>query len=575
MGRVIEEIPKHLQPFTTKQDYSLYTPIDHACWRYIMRVSKAFFKKHAHQKYLDGIKETGISTDRIPKIEEMDQSLRKFGWRAVGVVGFIPPAVFMEFQSLGILPIACDMRSHEHVDYTPAPDIVHEAAGHAPIIADEEYAQYLRNYGEVARKAIFSQQDMDVYEAIRNLSIVKEAPNSTEEDIKQSQKRLDEAIATNSYISEATYLARMNWWTVEYGLVGDSENPLIYGAGLLSSVGESFSCLEEAVKKLPLTLDCLNTSYDITKPQPQLFVTPSFKHLTKILNKFSATMAFKVGGLLGLAKAKFAETVTTTVLDSGIQISGKLKDFITNGGKQPKYLMFEGPSQLCFDDQEIPNQGTKHHPEGFGTPIGLVKGLGKSAAHLTKEDLTALGFVPGSNGTLEFESGVKVTGELTNSTSIEGQLVLHTFKNCKVTLGERVLFEPSWGTFDMACGEKVTSVFGGPADRSRYLASIGSVEQIQGNQKTNRTESNAEQNLLFDQVRSLREKGNPDANSLLEILQKSLNLYPSDWLLPLEILELASDGTPAQTQAILKLEELSKVSKTQGTLIKRGLDLLS
>src|SRR5207237_10534435 len=120
--------------------------------------------KHRH-----GFRETGISTERIPLIEEMDRNLRKFNWRAVAVSGFIPPAVFMEFLSLGILPIACDMRTLEHLAYTPAPDIVHEAAGHAPILIEPEFSEYLKSYARVAKKAIVNSTDLEVYEAIRVL----------------------------------------------------------------------------------------------------------------------------------------------------------------------------------------------------------------------------------------------------------------------------------------------------------------------------------------------------------------------------------------------------------------------
>ena len=236
-----ETIPEYLRPYIVEQDASLYTPIDHASWRFIMKISRAFFAKHAHRKYLDGLAETGISSERIPLIEEMDQCLRKFNWRAVAVSGFIPPAVFMEFLSLGILPIACDMRTLEHLSYTPAPDIVHEAAGHAPIISDPSYAAYLRSYGEISQKAIFSVQDLEVYEAVRALSDVKEHPASTVAQVADAQKRLDQAIAAVDHVSEATQLARMSWWTIEYGLVGDFNSPKIYGAGLLSSVFRELS----------------------------------------------------------------------------------------------------------------------------------------------------------------------------------------------------------------------------------------------------------------------------------------------------------------------------------------------
>jgi phenylalanine-4-hydroxylase len=95
----------------------------------------------------------------------------------------------------------------------------------------------------------------------------------------------------------------MNWWTVEYGLVGSKDDPKIYGAGLLSSLGESYHCLGPAVARIPLSLECVNTAYDITKPQPQLFVANDFHHLTKVLHEFASTMAFRTGGKSALEKA--------------------------------------------------------------------------------------------------------------------------------------------------------------------------------------------------------------------------------------------------------------------------------
>ena len=236
-------IPPHLRQFIVDQGYDRYTAIDHAVWRYIMRISIDFFKDHAHGSYLEGLEKTGISINTIPIIDDMDLKLSEFGWGAVCVRGFIPPAAFMELQSLGILPIAADMRTMAHLTYTPAPDIVHEAAGHAPILANQEYADYLRKYGKVANKAIASDKDLAVYYAIRELSDIKENPASDNKMILKAEDDLNNAIANVHYVSEAAYLSRMNWWTVEYGLIGDKNNFKIYGAGLLSSVGESHNCL--------------------------------------------------------------------------------------------------------------------------------------------------------------------------------------------------------------------------------------------------------------------------------------------------------------------------------------------
>src|SRR5204862_283517 len=87
-------------------------------------------------------------------------------------------------------------------------------------------------------------------------------------------------------------LSRLHWWTVEYGLIGPLENPKIYGAGLLSSIGESVSCLEPAVKKIPYSIDAANMPFDITTKQPQLFVCRDFKHLADVLEEFASKMAF-------------------------------------------------------------------------------------------------------------------------------------------------------------------------------------------------------------------------------------------------------------------------------------------
>jgi phenylalanine-4-hydroxylase len=569
----IEKIPDHLQPYIAEQDPSLYTAMDHAGWRYILRVSKAFFKENAHPKYLAGLEETGISTERIPLISEMDARLRRFGWRAVGVSGFIPPAVFMEFQSLGILPIACDMRQMDHLAYTPAPDIVHEAAGHAPIIADPEYSAYLRAYGQVARKAIFSSKDMAVYEAIRHLSDTKEDPQSTPTQIAEAQTRLERAVADVDYVSEATLLARMNWWTVEYGLVGDPKRPLIYGAGLLSSVGESFNCLKDQVRKLPLTLDCVNVSYDITRPQPQLFVAADFPTLTRQLEEFAELMAFKRGGAEGLTKAKMAATVTTAELDSGVQISGVLKDFLLDARGAPAYLQYVGPTQLAYEDLELPGQGPRHHSEGFGTPVGKLAGTGKSPADLSENELRTL-------SELKFESGVVVQGKFAKRIDVRGRGLVLTYTDCTVTWGEETLFRPEWGTFDLACGVRVTSVFGNAADRGAYLAyqnEIGNRPEPPGRPKTNLNASNRGLDTLYARVRSAREQGKSAVDQVAQALTETLKSHPGDWLLPLEVLELEKTWSlpiAGSAAARERLASLRKSSPVLEDLIRRGLELI-
>lgn len=575
-----DQIPDYLKSYIVQQDPSLYTPMDHASWRYILKISQAFFAKHAHQKYQDGLQETGISTDRIPLIEEMDTRLSKFGWRAVAVSGFIPPSIFMEFLARGIMPIACDMRKIENLTYTPAPDIVHEAAGHAPIIADLEYADYLHHYGELAEKAIYSSQDLAVYHAVRHLSEIKEDPHSTPEMIANAQKKLDEANAAVDHVSEATQLGRMGWWTIEYGLIGTPENPKIYGAGLLSSVSESFDSLNPRVRKVPFTIDCVDIAFDITRPQPQLFLSPDFQTLKKGLDELAARMSYQRGGTEGLEKAVQAQTTTTTVLDSGIQISGKLTEYLKDNQGQPIYLRLQGPSQLSYQNLEIEGQGPNYHIHGFGTPIGLLKNK-KSPAELSLENLDSLK----KGGKLEFESGVIVEGTLIGQVRKDNLNLILTFQNCTVRRGDSILFHPEWGNFDMACGVQVTSVYGHAADRKAYLEATGGLQQAPGKPKTNLTPANRELNLLYARIREIRNLGKNQtqapagAMEELNTTQKIIDeRYSNDWLLQYELLELNSLwklNAPWEKTARQKLERIAEASPKQlRDTIVRGLELL-
>ncbi len=563
-------IPEYLAPYLAEQEYDKYTPADHAAWRYILRVGAAYFAETAHQKYLDGLVEAGISAERIPRLEEMNACLGRFGWQAVAVSGFIPPQVFMEFQSLGVMPIACDMRKPENLAYTPAPDIVHEAAGHAPMVADPDYRRYLLDYGEVSRKAIFSREDIELYDAIRGLSEAREDPGASAEEIRLAEERFEEKLGSISWISEATELSRMYWWTVEYGLVGDIDDPRIYGAGLLSSMGESYLCLDPDVARVPLTVACVEQEFDITRPQPQLFVTPDFPHLRAVLDEYADRMAFRTGGIEALRTALRAGTVTTTALDSGLQVSGVLADVRSDERGRPIYLRWAGGVQLAEDDRQLRGHGADHHALGFGSPVGAVTEFGVGAGALSPHELRVLGFVGSSPGRLEFESGVVLEGRLTGRVrGRRGNLVL-AFEDCTVNLGDEVLFQPDWGTFDLACGTSVPSVFGGPADRTRFPFTRPPREVPR--QKSNYVAARAGLFDLYQRVRDVREAAVGDLLPLADALTD----WPEDWLLRLELLELAieRDDQPLAARLRAELEALAAGDPDRATLIERGLSLL-
>jgi phenylalanine-4-hydroxylase len=554
-------LPKHLRKYVVEQSDGKYTPVDQAVWRFILRQLKAFLSKHAHESYLEGLEKTGIEIERIPRISEISEKLSKFGWRAVPVSGFIPPAAFMELQSLSILPIASDLRTLDHLLYTPAPDIVHEAAGHAPMLVNPEFAHYLHEYGQVARKAIISREDLELYEAIRHLSDVKENPSSTPEEVQKAQDRLDRVSKSISHVSEAAELSRMNWWTAEYGLIGSLKNPKIYGAGLLSSVGESRWCLSDKVKKIPLTVDCIRTSYDITEPQPQLFVTPDFETLTKVLHEFAGQMAFKTGGLTGLQKALSAKTVNTVQWSSGAQVGGELCEVLQNAG-EVIYLRFQGPSQIAYGDRQLTGHGREYHKDGFGSPVGKIQGFDKCPSKFTESDLATLGLKPGGRVSLNFVSGVRLEGTFEKKQAIDGRILIMTFTNCRVTWGDRVLFDPSWGTYDLVTGDSIPSVSGGPPDREAF----GETEDFVAARvpERNFTEEELLLHSQYERMRSLREEG-LKGEVLLDHIQAYLlthdKHFPDDWLYRIEALELVLNRAPNPKLEMKIREDLERIKK--------------
>lgn len=524
----IQSLPNHLKKYIVDQSADKYTPIDHAVWRFILRQLKSFLRHHAHESYIEGLEKTGVSIEEIPSISSISEKIEMLGWRALPVSGFIPPAAFMELQSMSILPIASDMRTLEHLLYTPAPDIVHEAAGHAPLLANKEYASYLKAYAEVARFAILSSEDLELYEAIRVLSDLKEDPTASVDAIHVAQKHLNDVAAGISWVSEGAQLARMNWWTAEYGLFGDLNNPKIYGAGLLSSVGESRWCLSKKVTKVPLSLACVDQPYDITEPQPQLFVVENFNILNEVLEDFAKTMAFKVGGLPGLEKALKAKTVNTIQTETGLQISGRLSKIVKDSSDAPCYLHFDSATQISYQFREIEGHSKLYHKDGFGMPVGEL------AQGISSEDL-----MPniGQSLSLKWNSGVALSGRLQKVSGPHQEIL--SFSDCMVILNDQILFAPEWGTYDLILAERITSVFGGPADRLAYGFS-DEMPAVRVPEKKYSAEQ-LKRHQLYAKVRHLRQTAIAGSTLSLEIQKISedpLTLQTQDWLLCVECIEL-------------------------------------
>lgn len=570
---LIDRLPKHLRQFIKPQDYSDYTPINQAVWRYVMRKNVDYLSRVAHSSYLDGLKKTGIEIDNIPSMYGMNRILREIGWAAVAVDGFIPPNAFMEFQAYNVLVIASDIRQLEHIEYTPAPDIIHEGAGHAPIIANPEYAEYLRRFGEIGCKAISSSHDYEIYEAIRLLSILKEAEGTPQGEIDAIEKRVDDLQNQVVEPSEMALIRNLHWWTVEYGLIGSVDNPKIYGAGLLSSIGESAWCMTDNVTKLPYDIEAAYQGFDITKPQPQLFVTPDFAFLSQVLEEFANKMALRTGGLSGVQKLIKSKALGTIELSTGIQVSGTFTNVIENDGK-PVYIQTTGKTALSYREKELVGHGADYHSEGFGSPVGKLVGINLAIEDMSPRDLKAYDIYEGLRVTLEFEGDIKVSGEIiTGTRNIQGKIIIISFKDCTVTHGDTVLFQPEWGIYDMAVGKKVVSAYSGPADVNSFdlITHVPSSKTIKAKKSTEREELEG----LYQNIRSIREsKG--QTLTIADTFAKVKESHPNDWLLSVEIAELLNtkDTNGLLPEVMAHLDAVKKKRPEVAHLIDGGLDLI-
>lgn len=516
-------LPPHLRRYAVDQEWDAYTPRDHAVWRHVLVRLVARLRDRAHASYLRGLDATGIGTEWIPRIEEMNAKLARFGWSAVAVRGFIPPAVFTELQSRRVLAIAADIRSPDHVEYTPAPDIVHESAGHAPILADPLYAEYVRRCGEVGVRAIGSVEDEAVFRAVRHLSVVKEDPGATPEEIRLAGERLAAASACRRFASEGLRASRLYWWTAEYGLVGPLDSPRLYGAGLLSSLGESLHCLGPDVRREPLRAGCADVEYDITEMQPRLFVTPDFETLFDVLDAFSAGLSFRVGGDHGLSEALRSATVNHLRLSGGREVTGRVSalvpgDRAAGPGLRTSLARLEGPVLLSRDGV------------ADGRPLSgpLLVALGDEAP------------LPPGRFALGFGTGLRLEGF-----SVNGLEVL----DLRAWMGGRPLEVPSAALLVVA--RSVPSVAGGPADPAEWDRWFGDAAgRAEGDAEARARARKAaavppDLAALHARVQALRSSASPDPRELAEI-QDGAAAFPDEWLLRSELAELTA-GSPGRS----------------------------
>lgn len=157
-----------------------------------------------------------------------------------------------------------------------------------------------------------------------------------------------------------------------------------------------------------------------------------------------------------LQQALVTQGVCTVVTNAGLEISGQFTRALEDASGNAIYLQTTGPTRLAYRGQELAGHGVVHHSAGFGSPIGRLRGMAQCLSSCTVAQLEQYGIRPGQVVTLQFESGVTVTGVLDSILRRHNKNLVLTFTQCTVTdpAGD-LLFDPGWGVFDMAVGDSI------------------------------------------------------------------------------------------------------------------------
>jgi phenylalanine-4-hydroxylase len=523
-------VPAHLRRFVVEQDYAQYSAVDQAVWRFVLLQMRARLAETAHPAYGEGLTATGLSVERIPSIAEMNDKLARFGWGAVCVDGFIPPRAFQEFQARGLLPIAADMRTREHLVYTPAPDIIHEAAGHAPILPEPAYAAYLRRIGEVGKLAFTVPEEERVFQASYLLSEAKEDPNANPASVRRVEEELAAAVAAVPEDSEAAWISRLYWWTAEYGLVGSVADYRMFGAGLLSSLGESHSCHAPGVRKLPLDERCIELGYDITRPQPQLFVARDFEQLHEVLDRVAKRLALSLGGEVALERALRSGELASLRFESGAWALGVLREV----GPNASWLRLGGPVGFAWDGRIHEAQRDLRPSEHFVVTGRLAHG--EALETLSERALASL--VDGAGrSAFSFRSGACVWGRLRRVVRDEdGRILQLELDDARLELPGRAPLELASYVL-VPFGDFVTA-HAGAVDPAFHAETKFSGVRV----PKPHARSDSERALLdlYQRIAALPRDGSAEPE-LTRVHAELDAAYPREWLLRWNLLERARD----------------------------------
>ena len=221
--------------WTVPQNLDSYSIENHAVWRLLAKRQTRLAEQYACPEFIQGLRTLGIS-ETIPDFAEVNRRLASLtGWRVVGVPGLIPDQAFYDHLAHRRFPVTVWIRKRSEIDYLVEPDLFHDFFGHVPLLSNPVFADYMQLYGQ---RGIEAGPQIDL-------------------------------------------LARLYWYTVEFGLIHTQQGLKIYGAGILSSAREVRHAIEDdGVERLPFeAARVMRRPYEIDKLQNTYFVLDDFKQL--------------------------------------------------------------------------------------------------------------------------------------------------------------------------------------------------------------------------------------------------------------------------------------------------------
>ncbi len=290
------QVPDDLVQYITNQRYGEYSPEQHDVWREVLRRNRRIVgehESHVHPAYVYGMRELDLP-ERIPRVEELNERLAGTGWSTVCVDGYVPSRAYARLMAHRIFPVSRQIRNWQQLDFAPAPDLVHDVVGHLAMLYLPEHRDYLRRLSEVMTRADANRLDEDFYASSVRMADLRWNPSSPADEVAAAEAEvasIHTALVDNA--SELTHLRRLYVWSVEFGLMGTSDDFCLFGAAFFSSPTEFLAASDKKAPILPYGLDVIDYENAFSDLLSQYFVTPGFAHLERVLDDYAATMRLR------------------------------------------------------------------------------------------------------------------------------------------------------------------------------------------------------------------------------------------------------------------------------------------